>query len=68
MVTVLMGVNVLLSNVYDTVTFAPATDGDAVTDTVTFCPTVNVAGEVVRVRVTLDLVTRSDWGVENVSE
>jgi hypothetical protein len=62
-----MGVNVLLSNVYNTVTFAPATNGDAVTVTVTFCPTVIVAGEVERLRVTFDLVTRSGWGVEKVS-
>jgi hypothetical protein len=67
MVIVWKGVNVLLSNVYDTVTFAPVTNGDRVTVTVTFWPTVNVAGDVERLIVAFDLVTRRGCGVENVS-
>ena len=67
MAMVLMGVNVLLSDVYETVTFAPATRGDIVTIIVTFWPVENDEGEVESVMVLFDLATSSGSGVEYVS-
>jgi hypothetical protein len=57
---VLMGVNVLLSGVYETVMFAPEIKGDIVTVIVTFCPVENDAGEVESASVLFDLVTSKD--------
>jgi len=57
----------LLSEVYDTVMFEPVTNGDIPTVTVTFWPTVKLAGEVERVSVAFALFTKRFWGVEKVS-
>jgi len=67
MTIVVIGVKVLLSVVYDSVTFVVVTNGRSVTVTVTFCPTENDAGEVESVRLAFTGLTVSGRGCENVS-
>jgi len=61
-----IGVNVLLSVVYDTVTFAPVINGDRLTVMFTLWPFANVAGEVDIVTVLFPLYTNNGSGVEYV--